>query len=47
MDNVVRAVRNIAGVDVLPVNLINPYEVLRHQLLIVTKEAIEKLSIWK
>src|SRR3989344_8019464 len=43
-DNVVRAVRNIPGTDVLPVNLINAYEVLKHELLLITKEAVEKLG---
>lgn len=43
-DNVVRAVRNIPGVDVLPVNQINAYEVLRHHQLLVTKEAVGKLK---
>lgn len=43
-DNVVRAVRNIPGVDVLPANLINAYEVLRHELLLITKEAVERLE---
>ncbi len=44
MDNVVRAVSNIPGVDVLPVNLINAYEVVKHGLLLITKEAVDKLS---
>lgn len=44
MDNVVRGVRNIPEVDVLPANLINAYEVLKHQMLILTKEAVEKLK---
>ena len=39
-NNVVRAVRNIHGVDVLPANLINAYEVLRHETLMLTKEAV-------
>ncbi|MDO8577080.1 MAG: 50S ribosomal protein L4 [Candidatus Daviesbacteria bacterium] len=43
-NNVVRAVRNIPGADILPVNLINVYEVLKHDLLFMTKEAVEKLS---
>lgn len=43
-DNVVRAVRNIPRVDILPVNLINAYEVVKHSLLLITKEAVEKLS---
>lgn len=43
-DNAVRAVRNIAGVSILPVNYINAYEVLRHGLLLITKEAVEKIG---
>lgn len=43
-DNVIRAVRNIPNVDVLPANLINAYEVLRHEMLLVTKDAIDKLN---
>lgn len=43
-DNVVRAVRNIQGTNVLPANFINAYEVLRHDILLVTKDAIEKLK---
>lgn len=44
VDNVVRAVRNIPQVNVLPINLINAYEVVRHDLLLITKEAVNKLS---
>ena len=43
-DNAVRAVRNIPGIDVLPANMINAYEVLRHEILMLTKDAIEKLT---
>lgn len=43
-DNVVRAVRNIPGVDILPANLVNAYEVLNHDMLLITKEAVDKLS---
>lgn len=43
-DNVVRAVRNIPGMSVLPANLINAYEVLKHDILMVTKAAIERLG---
>ncbi|MBI2334848.1 50S ribosomal protein L4 [Candidatus Daviesbacteria bacterium] len=40
IDNVVRGARNIPGVDVLPVPLINAYEILKHQKLLFNKEAI-------
>lgn len=43
-DNVVRAARNIPDVDVLPVDLINAYEVLRYEMLLFTKEAVERLK---
>ncbi len=43
-DNALRAVRNIPGVDILPINLINTYEILRHQKLLVTKDALENLK---
>ena len=43
-DNVVRAVRNIPGVSTLSVDLINVYEVLKHDVLMLTKEAVERLS---
>lgn len=43
-DNVVRAISNISGVDVLSANLINAYEILKHELLFITKEAVEKLN---
>lgn len=43
-DNVVRAVRNIAGINVISSGLVNAYEVLKHDLLFVTKEAIEALQ---
>lgn len=43
-NNLVRAVGNIPGVDVLSVNLINALEVLKHDTLFLTKEAVEKLG---
>lgn len=43
-DNVVRGVKNIQGVSVLPTNLINAYEVLKHDMLIITKDAVENLK---
>ncbi|MDP3974238.1 MAG: 50S ribosomal protein L4 [Candidatus Daviesbacteria bacterium] len=39
-DNLVRAVRNIENVAILPANLINAYEILKHDKLIITKEAV-------
>ncbi len=44
LENFSRAAKNIHGVSVVPVNLINAYEVLRHQVLLLTKEGVEKLK---
>lgn len=44
MDKVFRGVRNIPGVLVLPVNQLNAYEVLKHQRLFITKDAVDSLS---
>ncbi len=40
-DNVVRAVKNIPGVDVLSANMVNAHEILKHSMLLITKEAVE------
>lgn len=44
MDNVIRAVKNIRGVTALSINFVNAYEVLKHEMLILTKDAVEKLT---
>ncbi len=43
-DNVLRAVRNLPTVSVFSVETINAYEVLKHDLLLLTKEAVDKLG---
>ncbi|MBI2597329.1 50S ribosomal protein L4 [Candidatus Daviesbacteria bacterium] len=43
-DNLARAVKNIPGVDVLPINLINALDVLKHARLLLTKDALEGLK---
>lgn len=40
---IVRGVRNIPGVDVIPANQLNAFSVLRHKTIFLTKEAVEKL----
>lgn len=40
-DNVMHGSRNIPGVTILPANLINAYEVLKHEILLITKEAVD------
>lgn len=44
MDNVGRAVNNIQKIDVMPISLVNVYEVIKHESLLLTKEAVEKLE---
>ena len=44
-DNIVyRSCRNIEGVDVSAANLINVYDLVRHNKLVITKDAIAKLE---
>ena len=44
-DNIVyRSFRNIEGVDVAAANLINVYDLVRHNKLVITKDAIAKLE---
>jgi large subunit ribosomal protein L4 len=43
-DKVYRSFRNIEGVDVEKANLINVYDLLRHDKLVITKDAITKLE---
>ncbi|WP_461205203.1 50S ribosomal protein L4 [Clostridium sp. DL1XJH146] len=43
-ENVYKSVRNIQGADIIPVNNINVYDILKCENLIVTKEAIEKIE---
>jgi large subunit ribosomal protein L4 len=39
-----KAARNLPEVDVLPVQGINVYDILRHEKLVLTKAAIEALE---
>ena len=43
-DSFARAARNIPRVDVLPVQGINVYDILRHEKLVLTKAALEALE---
>ena len=42
--NFVMAARNIAGIDVLPAQGINVYDILRREKLVLTKAAVEALE---
>ena len=44
LETLVRGVRNIPGISVLPTNQLNAYEVIKHQFLVVTKNAVDVLS---
>ncbi len=43
-DKIYRSFRNIEGCNVEKANLINVYDLLRHNKLVITKEAIAKLE---
>jgi len=43
-DNFRKAARNIVGVDVLPVQGINVYDIMRRDTLVLTKAAVEALT---
>jgi large subunit ribosomal protein L4 len=43
-ENFGRAARNIPNVDVLPIQGINVYDILRRQKLVLTKAAVEALE---
>lgn len=38
-----RAVKNLTRVDLLPADQLNAYEVIKHQVLVMTRPAVEKL----
>jgi len=43
-ENVIKSIRNIDRVHILPSRMLNAYEVLKHKHLILTKETAEKLA---
>jgi large subunit ribosomal protein L4 len=43
-DNFAKAARNIIGVDVLPIQGINVYDIMRRDTLVLTKAAVEALT---
>lgn len=44
VENLKRAVRNLEGFDTLTTDELNAYEVIAHQTLILTREAVKKLE---
>ena len=43
-DNVLQAVKNMKNVTILESTTVNAYEVLKHNILLVTKEAVDSLA---
>lgn len=43
-ENVYKSARNIEGVQVMPVNNINVYDLLKYEKFIITKEAVSKIE---
>ena len=44
LPNIYKAGRNISNLEILSANLLNTYEVLKHNNLFFMKESIEKLT---
>ncbi|QQG43652.1 MAG: 50S ribosomal protein L4 [Candidatus Daviesbacteria bacterium] len=44
LNNVVRATNNLPKINVLPANQLNAYEILKHQILLIEKNALGKLG---
>ena len=42
--NFARAARNLVGIDVLPAQGANVYDILRHDTLVLTRAAVDKLT---
>lgn len=43
-ENVIRSAKNIQGVETTLVNTLNVYDILRHDLFIITKDAVKKVE---
>lgn len=43
-ENIYKSARNIEGVQVLPVNNLNVYDILKYDKFVVTKEAVNKIE---
>lgn len=44
LDNLIRAGRNLAGIDLVQANQLNTYQVLNHDQLVLMEESIKKLK---
>jgi len=43
-ENVYKSARNIEGIDIIPVNNINIYDILKYEKFVITKEAVSKIE---
>jgi len=43
-ENVYKSARNIEGIDIIPVNNINIYDILKYEKFIITKDAVSKIE---
>ena len=43
-ENIYKSARNITGIDIIPVNNINIYDILKYEKFIITKEAVSKIE---
>ncbi|MCJ7792515.1 MAG: 50S ribosomal protein L4 [Candidatus Marinimicrobia bacterium] len=44
LENVIRAGRNLAGLELVQANQLNPYQILNHDQLVFMEESLEKLK---
>lgn len=44
LENVIRAGRNLAGLDLIQANQLNAYQILNHDQLVLMEESVEKLK---
>ncbi len=44
LDNVIRAGRNLSGLELTQANQLNPYQILNHDQLILMEESLEKIK---
>jgi len=43
-ENIYKSARNIPGIDIIPVNNINIYDILKYEKFVITKEAVSKIE---
>jgi len=43
-ENVYKSARNIEGIDIIPVNNINIYDILKYEKFVITKDAVSKIE---